>query len=132
MRHWAATVIKELFHKHMIRITIVLVGLFVIIGVYGFLIAGGHNATTFSSDLRFFGQLGSPTVAALAALWKSYDNHKRLDESNDKLDVIQKQTNGALSKQQEIVQTTLPALTDKVAELTQTVADIQSEKPNAN
>jgi hypothetical protein len=125
---------KELLTKHMIRVTVVLVGLLVIVGVYGYLTSRGSSTAGFSDDLRYFGQIGSPTVAALAALWKSYDNHHRLDDANDKLEIVKKQTNGALSKQQDIVQNTIPPVVDsvkaletQVAELTKQVADMRTE-----
>jgi hypothetical protein len=139
VRQWAVAVIKELLSKHAMRITVMVVGLFIIIGVFGYLTGQGHPTTGFTADLKYFGQLGAPTAAALSSLWKAYDNHRRLDDANDKLEVVRKQTNGVVTKQQEIVQETLPpvvdsvqALEEQITKLTKTVDEMRAETKNAD
>jgi hypothetical protein len=89
------------------------------IGTFGYISFHHGDVSAYQS---FFSVAVAPFLASIATLFM-------IGKNNDKTAQIQKQTNGITSAHQDIIQNTLPALTQEVSDLKKVVTTVIAKYP---
>lgn len=103
------------------------------IGTFGYISFHHGDIGAFQS---FFSVAVAPFLASIAAIFligKNNDKTVQIQEQTDSITAktvqIQKQTNGITTAHQDIIQNTLPALTQEVADLKKVVTTVITKYP---